>query len=80
MEPTLKPGTRCECADLKCPACHVNPEHGWKYPCRGRDAVRMVTVRVAGDDDPNTVDGPLHVLKPMCSACADFAESKAVQS
>lgn len=66
-EPTIKPGTRCECSG--CPNCGEDDSY----------AVRMVTVRgpgrfvgVDGATGRYITDNQL----PMCAACADWHERK----
>lgn len=62
-EPTLKPGTRCECR-----ATHAWRKYGGPQGCQ-RDAVRMVRVRAAAF-------GKLPSKVPMCEPCSAFHEAK----
>ena len=66
MTTQVKPGTRCECREAKCPAtCHVAQRAGF-LPDK---AVRMVTVGQA-------IDGVRDVYA-FCAICAEYHETGA---
>lgn len=80
-EQTLKPGTRCECRERKCPALPdaKGRVHGHvRFP--GNDgqcyapAVRMVTV--VNPTVGWTAPDPLTSAVRMCEPCAQYHESK----
>ena len=76
----MKPGTRCECRET---ACSNEYQHGTEGGA-GRwnecaaDAVRLVTVeRMDGAD---AVGFARFREVPLCAACAEYHEKKAVAS
>ena len=84
---TIKPGTRCECRDTKCPTKVFPPwadgkdTHGDRILGGGciADAVRLVTVPCILHDVDEYGDDLGAEQVPMCSLCAAWHE-KAVRS
>lgn len=80
MEPTIKPGTRCESTFMAVTDGHTEYT---AHQCEN-DAVRMVTVRPWHDAVPESERSRMGLsgkpgddrrIVPMCEACADWHES-----
>lgn len=81
-EPTIKPGTRCECRDPMCP--QAQPQHHYKGGPAVRSssskcfkpAVRTVPVERVIYREPER-EAVTAESVPMCAACAKWHEGKA---